>query len=522
MMISLAFLFVIFFYFNYYTPLFPSDDYVYTYIWQYTNLFEPIPETAVKIASWADWYISLSNHYMTWCGRLTNHALAMFFLWKDKIIFDVCNAFVSVLLIYLLVVIANKGNFKQIRNQYVLLAFIFLWVFQICWGNVFIWIEGSTNYLWSCTFLLLFLLPYIYNYYNGLDIKKIQRLYCEYPLVLFFLFSCVAGCTNENLITTVLFLLGLYLLYQFRQKEMQSWQIVGYVGLLIGYLVMMLAPGNQNRLLCQVASYASTGDRIYVYKPLLEALQNGKNYLMCISKELILLNLDTFLAVFVFQIFLWGFIVLYYIELFRDKRNQVSASIYMLLDSISKKDKHMITIFVLGAIIAEGMMLFSPFFVFRSAFFSLNFLIIASLILIRNKFHSVLSNYLLYKICYGYISIVFIVSFVASLFYFPISSFERTEWIENIKQYDVEHPYEIMVVEPHDKDSLLSSLSLFHCAVFYINDKEDSWENISFKVYHHLTGKIRRPRIEDAKELEELTDIENEETPWWQINTYKF
>ena len=93
-----------------------GDDYLYSFIWQGKPMYEPLSENAIRIASWHDLFISQWSHYFTWSGRTVNHTIAQFFLWMGKDIFNVFNAFISVLLIVEIYFAIHKGeinlNFK--------------------------------------------------------------------------------------------------------------------------------------------------------------------------------------------------------------------------------------------------------------------------------------------------------------------------------------------------------------------------------------------------------------------------
>lgn len=102
---------------------------------------------------------------------------------------------------------------------------------------------GSCNYLWTTTIVLLFLLPF--------RIKFERKDFTFKPaLLLFFLpFSIVAGWTNENTGAAVLFMLIVYFWVKKVKKEHPAlFEVLGTVGFLIGYLMLIFAPGNYVRL----------------------------------------------------------------------------------------------------------------------------------------------------------------------------------------------------------------------------------------------------------------------------------
>ena len=143
-----------------------GDDYVYSFIWQGHSEFEPLTETAARVSSLHDLFVSQLSHYLTWSGRTVSHTIAQFFLWMGKDVFNYFNALISVLLIAEIYWCANKGtvtiDFKPRRLCWILFA---LWAFTPGFSPVFFWLCGSCNYLWTAVLLLAFLLPFIHKYY---------------------------------------------------------------------------------------------------------------------------------------------------------------------------------------------------------------------------------------------------------------------------------------------------------------------------------------------------------------------
>lgn len=100
----------------------------------------------------------------------------------------------------------------------------------------------SCNYLYTTTFILAFLLPYRFSI-NADNCKK------SVPFaIMMFLLGIIAGWCNENTgfaICAANFMLCLYL---YRVKKLSFWHITGFVGTCIGFLVLVLSPGNNARL----------------------------------------------------------------------------------------------------------------------------------------------------------------------------------------------------------------------------------------------------------------------------------
>jgi hypothetical protein len=110
------------------------------------------------------------------------------------------------------------------------------------WGQNFLWIAGSGTYLWTTALILLFLVPFRKKNDN-IDYKL------NLPLSVLFLFlGLLAGCSTENTGAAVLFLLIAYFTAKIINKnKIALFEILGTLGFLIGFLVLILAPGNYAR-----------------------------------------------------------------------------------------------------------------------------------------------------------------------------------------------------------------------------------------------------------------------------------
>jgi hypothetical protein len=118
-----------------------------------------------------------------------------------------------------------------------------VWFFQPVLGDTIFWITGSANYLWGMFFILLFLLPY--RLFQGQDISKLKSIIQS--AVLFF-FGILAGWTNENSAgAMILITILLLLFYHYQQWQIPTWGISGIIGSIIGFSLMILAPGNFER-----------------------------------------------------------------------------------------------------------------------------------------------------------------------------------------------------------------------------------------------------------------------------------
>lgn len=313
------------------TPLI-SDDITYLYIYGETG----------EITSISDILQSQKNHYYLWGGRSVVHFIAQLLLLLPSYVADVLNTSVYMLFIFL-IYWHCKGRNK--RNSLSLFVFINLtvWFLQPVFGDTILWITGSANYLWGTTFVLLFLLPY--RMYNGESKSQLITLfYC----IIILLWGVIAGWTNENTAGAMV-LIALLFLYYYKKRgwNIPLWAISGIVGGVIGFLAMILAPGNFER----AGESASLNLYVVGYRLF--------NYTL------------TFFYYGGTAILLAGMMILFY--------NRFSGV-------ISKRDTvfNLSFIYLIAAIAAVYAMLLSPTFPRRALFGVITYLIIGSCILYYN------------------------------------------------------------------------------------------------------------------------------------------
>ena len=160
--------------FNFLTPLL-ADDFGYSF------------GTDGKIKNILDIVGYQVWHYFNWGGRTVAHFIAQLFLLLPKWIFSICNSAVYVLLVYLIYLHA-KGD-KEENPIMIPIIHLFLWFSLPVFGQTFLWLIGSCNYLWTSVIILAFLLPFR---------KNIDKKDSPILIVTMFLIGIIAGWTNEN------------------------------------------------------------------------------------------------------------------------------------------------------------------------------------------------------------------------------------------------------------------------------------------------------------------------------------
>ena len=194
----------------------------------------------IKVAD--DYGYSISNgiidifnkeivQYFTWNGRSIAHIIARFFLSLPKIIFDIANSLVFVYMLNLMYRLITKAKDDHILFLMITCA---VFLFVPFFGQTILWETGSCNYLWMTTIILQFL--YFYQY----DIKI--------NAFVLFVLGILAGWSNENTGgACILIALSLSIIRYIEQKKVPNRLVSGLIGAIIGFLMLVLAPGNAMR-----------------------------------------------------------------------------------------------------------------------------------------------------------------------------------------------------------------------------------------------------------------------------------
>lgn len=242
---------------NHWTDLIADD---YRYCFSYAD--------DTRIESIAQIIPSMAAHRHSMNGRVVPHFLVQLFLMLPKGIFDVVNALLFVLLIWLLHELAvGKGLPNPVLACMLFFAF---WAFQPDFGQVFLWLTGSVNYLWCGVFSLLWLLPMVKSFREDQAPGKALR-------VLYVLFSFPVGAYSENgTVALVAMWLAFALIDWFWfKKSPVLWKILALVSMLAGFAYMMLAPAEtvnksaEMTISVLLSNFAETGRMYLRFWPLL-------------------------------------------------------------------------------------------------------------------------------------------------------------------------------------------------------------------------------------------------------------
>jgi len=183
-----------------------------------------------------------------WSARV-GEQLAVIFASSDKMIFNFLNTGLFFLFCYL-VIVFSKGEFPPLKQAYTYfllsLALSFVIVLIPTLGEIFFWLDGSANYLWSIMILLLFFLPYRFLF-TGKDIFE-KKPILE---ILFYLLAILTGFTNENTVPAILVVNIVQFVILFKKKDSEvrlpKWQWIGSILCTISFVIFIFLPSTRHR-----------------------------------------------------------------------------------------------------------------------------------------------------------------------------------------------------------------------------------------------------------------------------------
>lgn len=206
--------------------------------------YKKIFGTGEPIKTVSDIVQSQINHYQIWGGRSVVHFIDQLFLLYHKGWFNVANTIVYLgfaLLIY------RYGMMGRKSNAVLVLEYILLWIAIPKPIDTIVWQTSSMNYLWGSFFILLFIFPY-YRLCLNRNPKAHGSVARFLMSIAAFLCGILCGWTIEAggamLLVSIVLIIGNQI---YRKQKVYGWEISGLLGTLVGYALLILAPGNFRR-----------------------------------------------------------------------------------------------------------------------------------------------------------------------------------------------------------------------------------------------------------------------------------
>lgn len=188
--------------------------------------------TNARVSSFQDILLSMKNHWLGHGGRIPAHMLASVFMKIDSsLLFDLCNAVMFLLVIYLIGRIASR---KAHPDGMLLLSIAACyWLFNPSFAQTTLWLTGACNYLWMPAAGLASLCWILFAKDRYWSWKS------PFLLILFL----IAGWGNEN--SSLVFLLLIILELVYKKGTSAEWTYAAVMA--FGYFMMIVAPGNYAR-----------------------------------------------------------------------------------------------------------------------------------------------------------------------------------------------------------------------------------------------------------------------------------
>jgi hypothetical protein len=214
------------------TPLY-SDDYAYCFFFKEIKGFDVFH----LVTNISDIFHSQYNHYFTMNGRSIVHSIVQLFLGLlGKDVFNIINSLVFICLIYLIYKLAVTEKEKTPQSIILLLLFFSLFFLTNAFGETFLWLTGSVNYLWSATLMLVILLIHSYLVKNQLRTISLPFL---------FIIGIIGGWSNESF--SIGLSGGFFIFYLLNIKLLRFNNAILILGFFIGTLLILFSPGTLAR-----------------------------------------------------------------------------------------------------------------------------------------------------------------------------------------------------------------------------------------------------------------------------------
>lgn len=205
------------------------DDYEYSLIW----------ETNVHLASLGDVFLSMWRHYFLHGGRMVAVFIQDLATLFPKTVFNLWNAFMHVMLIVLIYWHGTRKITSNFNPYLLSLTIALTWFGLPDWGVTTIWVAGSCVYQLTAVCIFAMLLPY---HMHVIGKSFLPNNLCTAIGTL--LFGLIAGWTNENTGGSLVLLIFLCCYYSYKNNTLKPWMLTGGVGSVIGFVMLIAAPGN--------------------------------------------------------------------------------------------------------------------------------------------------------------------------------------------------------------------------------------------------------------------------------------
>ena len=248
-----------------------SDDIIYA-------------DKVAEATGFFDLFAQEFEHYMWHTGRSVAHIMLRIFLYiGNKGVFNVVAALVFMALS--LMIYANIEHKKAYDLRVYVGILVLMWLFDPTISNSTFWETGTCNYMFTAAIMFAFITVYRKAF------KDERGSGIGFAIGIFFL-GVLAGWCNENTSGGVVLFSLLMLIGKWFEKRdfsgFKNWMITGFVGNIVGYLILIASPGNFTRADMEAEEEAHTGIVALAARFLKITLNIKDNYLILVFVFIVL------------------------------------------------------------------------------------------------------------------------------------------------------------------------------------------------------------------------------------------
>ena len=224
--IGILCIFGIMYYFVFTTPM-VLDDFKYV----------------METGTFSNMFAAEYDQYFTRTGRSVAHLMTrVLVLSPDWLHHAAIPLFMVGIVISSIIIVHGISWKSQFKFINVFFIFALIWISTPGFGAAFLWTTGSANYSWT-----LFLVLFCMAQYRLLLDRRMSDDTAAPAWQSYFMpvLGICAGWTNENTgILACFFAIGVILYLRYNRKPVPMWAYVTAVAILLGFVMMMIAPGN--------------------------------------------------------------------------------------------------------------------------------------------------------------------------------------------------------------------------------------------------------------------------------------
>ncbi|MFT9272951.1 MAG: DUF6056 family protein [Liquorilactobacillus nagelii] len=224
------------------------------------------------------------EEWFNWNGRFFGQTIFRFMASGNRLFWSMANGFIFVALITLIASLSTSKKFENIHFTRFIAIVMSSLVFIPNFGETILWRAGSGNYLWMTVANLLLLWIYVKSDFLTSNFKY-SHLILFLP---FMLLALIAGWSNENTAGGTLIILITHSLSLIKNRTKINFiYILGVVSFIVGYMALLLAPGNKIRSIKSLGS-------AYFKRPFLNRFSDN---FIAVTKSIFSSNMDKLLLV---------------------------------------------------------------------------------------------------------------------------------------------------------------------------------------------------------------------------------